>query len=614
MIGAFEHAVKIWEEVIPTSLPISITAKLGKLRGSQNVLSRVMVNTYSFNGGVRDYRYATYMPTIKNVLLQEYHAGIPVRFHNEIDSIQILEKPNDIEITYNIDMIGQFDFSLDGNISSNKYDFVTLAMRDIALGLGLGSKLSANTAKKEFNFTGQKLTPFETIVTNAIGSNDPKTAYINATQGTLSIVLGDYPSTADTLHLYAPNPWINMTSLQYFIPEQAKPLTKLLTYDFGKGYVMRDLSGEDWELLFERLLDWRREIPTGGKANTIAQIGTSNNILPYNGSFSISFNDNENRIFKAKEENQLSKILLHKSASTESIDLNNDGTNLYTHTYCDPYNCFSSTYPNGTGITLSALLDDGTWDCLYMVGGFFGALTLNMDDLPLHFDESRYARGTTGGLRYRLTQASEAWDNISGVYKKYKVKYFTRDFTPQAATIKYSNIYSEPENLRTLSSDDDYFVDVVIGISHLEGTKRVIVEQWDEGEPVPFQYEVEDFRDGYFIANLDRELSTQLTVVSYNENGSRRSNTITIPPIGYDTQNLTFTKRGDDISINGLNDRLLSSDKLSCTVTNVINPGIAAKQAAVKDGKVSVGDLSGGIYVLALYNGSDKIGDYKFVK
>lgn len=41
MQGAFEYAVKIWEEVLPMTLPIRITAKIGNIRGSANVLSRV---------------------------------------------------------------------------------------------------------------------------------------------------------------------------------------------------------------------------------------------------------------------------------------------------------------------------------------------------------------------------------------------------------------------------------------------------------------------------------------------------------------------------------------------------------------------------------------------
>lgn len=49
LIGAFEHAVKIWEEVLPVALPINVTVKLGAIRGSGNTLSRVTLNTYEFS-------------------------------------------------------------------------------------------------------------------------------------------------------------------------------------------------------------------------------------------------------------------------------------------------------------------------------------------------------------------------------------------------------------------------------------------------------------------------------------------------------------------------------------------------------------------------------------
>ena len=34
MVGAFEYAAKLWEEVLPLTLPIKITAKLEPIRGA----------------------------------------------------------------------------------------------------------------------------------------------------------------------------------------------------------------------------------------------------------------------------------------------------------------------------------------------------------------------------------------------------------------------------------------------------------------------------------------------------------------------------------------------------------------------------------------------------
>lgn len=50
MRGAFEYACKIWEEQLPNSLPINILAKIGNIRGTNNMnlLSKVQSTTYDF--------------------------------------------------------------------------------------------------------------------------------------------------------------------------------------------------------------------------------------------------------------------------------------------------------------------------------------------------------------------------------------------------------------------------------------------------------------------------------------------------------------------------------------------------------------------------------------
>ena len=611
MVGAFDYAVKLWEEVLPPTLPINITAKIAKIRGSKKVLSRVQLHSLHFAD--TQHRYPVSM--VKSVLLQEYHRGTPIRFCNEIPNVAVLED-EDIQITYNESILDEFSFSLDGDPSCNKYDFVTVALRDIALGLGFVVDITANTNLNRLDSLPDRLSPYETLITDKIGKEDLNQAYINATQGLLSISLKDeWGSIFDTISVYAPTQWNNGQSLRYLYPEDGKPLTQLLTYDFGKGYVIRDLSGVDWNKIFCGALDWRREIPTGGRSNGVSQTGTSDDVLPYQGSVSFSFNERDNKVFEI-EEQQGTNVQQFTDGHFVFRDSNIlDGIAPYTTSYCDPYNLLAANRQSNSGISLSALLEDGTWDCLYLAGGFFDPLVLNIESLPLHYDEKQYARGTSGNLRYRLTNATQGFSSIGGAYIKYKTKYFTRDFTPQAAKIKYYKVCTADDNMRTMKmSDDDYFVDVMIGISNLEGTTRVIVEQWEEGEPLPFQYEVEDFRSGYFIANLDRELSTQLTVVSYNANGARRSNTITVPAVGYPNKTISLKKVDETIELDGISPRLMSSGQLTCSICSPVNSGGSMMIAPLEDGRVDISSLSNGIYVLVLYNGNDKIGDFKFVK
>lgn len=42
-------------------------------------------------------------------------------------------------------------------------------------------------------------------------------------------------------------------------------------------------------------------------------------------------------------------------------------------------------------------------------------------------------------------------------------------------------------------SADNNFVDVKIGLSNVEGATQVVIEQLDEGEILPFEYDVAEF-------------------------------------------------------------------------------------------------------------------------
>lgn len=610
MKGAFEYAVKIWEEVLPLSLPIKITAKIEQIRGN-NILSRVGFNNRGLYDRNENY-YEYPLSMIKAVALQEYHRRKDYRF---IDSLPdtYLFNVTDMTIIYNKNILNQFDFSLDGTTDLNKYDFVTVVLRDIAIGLGINTSFIGDKVNNKILMTNSGLTPFETLIMNTLGTTDAYEAYTKATKGFLDIPLLNWGSVQfDTLTLYAPEDWSNSSSLRYFIPDE-NPITKLLTYDFGKGYVMRDLSGVNWDDMFCGLLDWRTDLTVGGTSASIGHSGTSEDILPYKGNFTISFNDTDQATF----ERQNLKISSNISSTTTDMPqsvASEASDSVYD--FCKRYDLYCPDGPVFHGVSLSAMKKDGSWDCIYKNETDELPITIKIEDLALNFDESEYARGTTGGLRYRLTLCEHNFNSSGSLtLYNYSTKYFTRDYIPQKAFIKYTpETTSEETNQITLAADDDWFVDVKVGISNLEGTTRVYVEQLDEGEELPFQYEAEDFRKGYFIANLDRECSTTLTVICYNDNGFQRSNTIVIPAIGYPTEEVSFTKVGETISIDGLSANELENDNLTYSIRNLTNAPIAVTGQSLDSNKIDVSNLSKGIYVLTIANETEQIGTYKFVK
>lgn len=611
LIGAFEHAVKIWEEVLPVALPINVTVKLGAIRGSGNTLSRVTLNTYEFSESPV-HLVASPLSLIKSVVLKEYNAGHQNSYISEMEDASLFDK-TDFTITYNKSMLNQISFSLDIDRNEDKYDFITMALRDIAIGLGFTSNFTADTTTKQINFTGEKEIPFQHHITETHKLwEDPHVAYTTATQGSLDLSGFGYK-----LSLYAPDNWINGVSLRYFIPED-HPLSKLLTYDFGKGYYMRDLSGVDWNQQFRNLLDWDANLTSGmgnGSNNSVSQSGNSTDKLPYSGSVDISFSSKGKSIGIDNSEISISQDIIEKGNGKNIAKTIQEKT-LAIHPVTDYCKKYDSYAPNGRtfwGIAVSVLMKDGSWDCIYDEEIFpLYSVTINMDDLHLNYADTCYARGTTGGLRYRVSfcgpgQSSDSHGTI--------VKYFTRDYTPQKAFIKYSKELNTSSNINSaLRYDDDYFVDVKVGISNVEGVTKMTVEQLDEGEILPFTYDVTDFRKGYFIANCDRELSTTLTVISYNEYGYKRSNTITIPPLGFSTREISFSRRGDILTINGIPEGILRKNRASYEIYNIANQNVFSTSAVLSDGHIDLSEIPQGVYAVTVRIDSEITGTYKMIK
>lgn len=124
--------------------------------------------------------------------------------------------------------------------------------------------------------------------------------------------------------------------------------------------------------------------------------------------------------------------------------------------------------------------------------------------------------------------------------------------------------------------------------------------------------EVKDFKKGYFIANVDKELQTKFVVYSYNNNGSSKSETLIVQPlVSYD---FTVDFSNENILINSN----LQKNPVSINY-NVysVSPSSLRK---VKHGvlnhhnsTIQISDLSKGSYILDI-NSGNKRKSVKFVK
>lgn len=608
MKGAFEYAAKIWEENIPMCVPIKITAKIEDFGGADELSS---VQCFTFSHRAIDQAFSSMdnicpYSVIKAQSMIDYnryghcayYGYLPDKNEKENQLGDILTR-TDMLISYNSDKIEEFSFNLDAEAVQDKYDFVTLSMKNIAIGLGLGNRIMANPAEQKILFNDNSHTPFEKRILDNIGWTDASDAYLKATAGNVNVGYG--------MLLYAPSPFQNGISLRNTVPAGSNPINYLLAYDFSKGYVMRDIANYDWNSFFGKFLNWDLGMVTGHGKGDLEENLNYENTLPYSGSVSLSnlYNSSSNRIqdtkanvpFIANEGNDYSQnsISVDKFLRNHSLLLDNEEDIFLEKNI------------------LSVQRKDGTWDVLKSQPVMQGDFVIKLDD-PLPHDEEEYARSTTGKLKYRYVRKAMNWNNMS-VPDKIYVAYFTREFTPQAPVIAYTGEIVEPETATYSEKDyyDDY-VDVKIKVSNIEGATQMAIDQLDEGETETFTYEAEDFRKGYVVATLDPDLSSTITLLAVNKNGMRQSNPISIPALNSQERNISFNVKKERIAISGLRDGETQNGRISYTLTSPLSSAKIEEGKVHCDRNIDISTLSSGFYILTLEKNGKVIGSTRFVR
>lgn len=226
----FIYACKIVEEYMPPCLPLKVKVSCGRVNGATQAISKV-TSISKVDFGTHLYNHNMPMSGIKGLTMVEIYARVPNAYLYYIPDVDFLTRNPDIEITYNKNKLNEISFSLLPE-PAEKYDFITVAIRDILIGLGVSSSFTYFGNAEEGLITPQhNLTPFETAIDNALGRSNSDIERLQiATQGALS--LHQYYKPYD---LYAPQIWQNGISLNRFIANNKGDFTNVLRYDLAKG-------------------------------------------------------------------------------------------------------------------------------------------------------------------------------------------------------------------------------------------------------------------------------------------------------------------------------------------------------------------------------------------
>lgn len=598
MKAPFSYACKIVEEYILPCLPLRVHVSVDNFLGSQrNALSKVGAWTPKGFGNPRGYANAS-MTTIKGVILGELGYGSDDTFLKYIYDTNFLTGHPDIKITYNEQKLNEIYYSLDTD-TGEKYDFVTLVIRDLLQGFGIYHTFRYNPITNELQNPPLNMTPFEVVIDKALGMNSsPSERLANATKGELVI----YPN----LKLYAPANWTNGTSLNYFIPNDNYKISQILSHDFCKGMVHRSLD-ENSSYLFEDLLGWKYSFPVGTGSYSSSSGGNTKLKMDYNGTFNIEDYDSNYGIRTIVNDNSKP---LHNSA----LRINNDSIvgHIATVDYVNQFFPFQSEDEDyqGDGVSVSILKKDGTWDLVFFIGVYVPGMPIyfNMSECTFHYDGDEYARTIEGYLKARITTKNMTYFGNTEINSKF----FVIDYLPQKIKLGYNFITNNVVNASNkIASTAATGNKIRLYFSDSEGVDYIILECLKQGSRLPNKILVNDIKKGYFDVTIYN--TTTFTAVGYNENGHTRGVPVTVEyqPASVAAA-LSFDMQNDAIMIKAGDEAV---DNCNYSIAPLSAVGRQAGRNGMANGAIDISTLADGLYVLtAIDEKSGLQGTFKFRK
>ena len=571
---------------MPNCPPLTVSVSWGTFRGATaNALSKVNAKSrddVSFRLEPAQFQTSR----IKGVSLAEtIRNGYCYSFtENMYFCDYYSEEDPDLTITYNKRLKDEFSYSL-FNSSEDKYDFVTVVLRDLLRGLGFNFGIKKTTNGDAFAALSRYETAFETRVLEALGNGTLEEMYQNATQGEISV---------DSIQLYAPTEWKDNISLNYFIPNHNYSITKVLAYDFGRGTISRNLNQGD--LYFERLLDWiPRGLLVGSSGSEVSAAGSSEIKVPFNGVYETT---------EAVPAQVLECVEYSTAKKSKSF---------YPDTTVDflsQFHVFKGTGSWKEGISICLLKKDGTWDLVYFTPIIPEpyVFKLNMPEWTLNCTSDEYARSVDGYLRGRIT-LSRPITTRKGY--NYTTTYFVVDYTPQKMELMEATEAEAETPLLAKTVAAETTRKVRVQFKNIEGTTRVVIERKRQGHRVPSKFDVPDFKKGYFETDVETAKETTFTAIAYNENGSTKSLPLLIEPLTTSSASeLSFNFNRNTITVctkySENNEIAYEISPLTASGYNCTTNGYSA------DGCIDVSMLPQGLYVIKCTDKTGNTCSYKF--
>ncbi len=592
--AAVSYACRLMEEYLPTMYPIKINMVREESIYVDYVKTRAEL--YLYNGLVHPRaglkRSATIHQTDDNFM---YYGEA----YNTLGDASIYFSPDDI-----------FSTRLDGEVEYDKYDLVTVTLRELAKALVMCSSVS-QTGKNELSIyidwfdehvSGQYMTPY----TQAMLDSELSTSAEFYNYFTSNDVAITSRHSKNSINIYAPNEFNRNVSLLYFAEDPDNKETLLFQPTLPKGTAIHHI-GSGFKTLLRHMGWYYVERPTGidtplggqCKTDTTIYDGTTEFVITSGGNVS---NKQSQTTIISKRQNNISKqqeYLYDENATLRDVFpyMQEDGVRVEGE-----YGVYNDDAIIGS--TLFAInKDDGS-----LVPVAHSDIS---SDIRINIDEAmneRYARTSDGLLRFRYN------NNNLYVPEVNSAVFFNVGFYPVKPKLSLKKHY-----LKTAPVDpDSYYEDITIAFSNMEGiTSATMIETvYDNYGPLSTTTYPVDISSGNFIATTDKEFKTTYQIVVQNAYGTTKSDLfVVLPKANLDTYDVEVVINNDILKwrfIDALQQPVnIITQELQ--LINIANPVISIKQFT-SDNQIDVQTLPQGVYNLKIKDTENNIYNKKIVK
>lgn len=489
---AIEYAAKLWEEQIMTCYPrINLRVKFQNLGSS---LARTNVRYYSNRNW---YRGEDNVMT--GALLKNWQIDAPEYLMNMgQDSLKQYIDTDDITIIFNNEE-DIFYWGTDGNTPANKYDFVTVAIREIAKGLEIGSTILGRGNVFTAYLEGLS-TNFDLLMgLNSYNLPSRSQALANAAQDGRNRTVTFYNGNSNkTLEFYVPSVYEPYVSFNYLTEKSAIANgAEFLSVNLPMGASFHKISTTIGEFL-DRKLGWEKPVPIGTEPGWMQSASTE--LIDFDQGMSFE----ANTLMALGPRQVLPQS--NNSIRVRSIEERDYYSNYY--------------YPQGLNYEgteteewrLDLLRTDGKFITVKRQTSFTPTFQVTPSDIP---DNENWARNSDGYLRARIYYRSLGGSAINPV--SYLYNYIFLDYYPQQPKLSaFTKTNSTTRNINR-------FPELMLGYKAWGATSVKLVHESEDGIVNYTFYPDEDFID---MSNVDPYIENTFTLTAINKNGQKKSDVV----------------------------------------------------------------------------------------